>query len=67
MVKGKMNDRGWANDVNVIENGKENIRGKNPIDIAMHKNGPMQKKKGPTNKTPWHAPSREWITNKSPM
>ncbi len=25
-----MNDRGWANDVNVIQKGKENIRGKNP-------------------------------------
>ncbi len=28
MVKGKMNARGWANDVNVISKGKENINSK---------------------------------------
>ncbi len=29
MVKSKRNSKGWANDVNVINKGKENTKGKN--------------------------------------
>ncbi len=29
MVKNKKNNKGWANDVNVINKGKENTKGKN--------------------------------------
>jgi hypothetical protein len=30
MVKRKMNDGGWANDVSVVHKGRENKIGKNP-------------------------------------
>jgi hypothetical protein len=30
MVKSKMDDKGWANDVNVINKGRKNIKRKNP-------------------------------------
>ncbi len=31
-----MNDRGWANDVNVICKGRENTKGKNPCKTLQH-------------------------------
>ncbi len=66
MVKGKMNDIGWANDVKVIQKGKKIIRRKNPTKYC---NGQKwaNTKRGPTNETPWHVPLRKWIINKSPM
>jgi hypothetical protein len=30
IVKSKMKNKGWANDVNVIHKGKGNTKGKNP-------------------------------------
>jgi hypothetical protein len=44
MVKGKMNDRGWANDVSDVCKGSENTRGKTLQNIVTHENGQVQKR-----------------------
>ncbi len=42
MVKHKMNNKSGSNDVNAINKGRENTRGKNLG--RTHENGPKQKK-----------------------
>jgi hypothetical protein len=52
-VKGKMNDRGRTNDVNVVHKGRENTRGKN-LQIEHHNAQKwVSTKKGPMSGSPW--------------
>jgi hypothetical protein len=65
MIKNNVNDKGQANDVSGVYKGREKTRGENPIE---HHN--TQKwtstKRSLLSKSPWHVPSKGWMTDRSP-